>query len=92
MATLMQKDILIEYIAGAQALIFRVASNPKYQDFNFDNGIYELPDDYRSLGKLKRDIYSIDPSEVDFKSLSNQIKLTKDKFSLIENKILNKIN
>lgn len=92
MATLMQKDVLVEFIAGTQALIFRVSSNPKYENFNFDNGIYELPDDYRSLGKLKRDIYSLEPSEIDFKSLSNQIKVTKDRFSLIEKELMEREN
>lgn len=88
MATLMQKDVLIELIAATQALIFRVSSNPNDKNFNFDNGVYQLPDEYHFLGSLKRDIYSLDPSEIDFTSLSTQIKATKDQFSQIEKELM----
>ncbi|MBN6078462.1 hypothetical protein [Aggregatibacter actinomycetemcomitans] len=69
MATLMQKDVLIEMAAYARSIIaHRTEPNT------------ELNDDQVELVKMRNFIYSTSPDKLDFDKLVSEINYIKDKY------------
>lgn len=70
MATLMEKDALIEFVAGAKAvLLYRVP---------FDE--VEENKDLRALGSLRNKIYRSDEAELDFDEIAKQVREIKSRY------------
>ncbi len=67
MCTLMQKDVLIELIATAQADLSKRLELP-------------LNDDQIYLSRLRSEIYRSEPDALDFQLLSTQVKQISDKY------------
>ncbi|MCT8567829.1 hypothetical protein NUS51_00445 [Glaesserella parasuis] len=67
MCTLMQKDVLIELIATAQADLSKRLELPSN-----DDQIY--------LSRLRSEIYRSEPDALDFQLLSTQVKQISDKY------------
>ncbi|MCT8544307.1 hypothetical protein KZ368_04890 [Glaesserella parasuis] len=67
MCTLMQKDVLIELIATAQADLSKRLELP-------------LNDDQIYLSRLRNEIYRSEPDVLDFQLLSTQVKQISDKY------------
>lgn len=67
MCTLMQKDVLIELIAAAQADLSKRLELP-------------LNDDQIYLSRLRSEIYRSEPDVLDFQQLSTQVKQISDKY------------
>lgn len=69
MCTLMQKDVLIELVANAQAIV------TKCVDVNSP-----LTDDEIKLGKIRDFLYSTSPEDISYTSLINEVRTIQQKF------------
>lgn len=69
MCTLMQKDVLIEVVANAQATISkRTAPNTPRND------------DQRFLSNLRDELYSTHPDKIDYQRTLDDVKNIKEKY------------
>lgn len=67
MCTLMQKDVLIEMVATAQAELSRHLALP-------------LNDDQISLSRLRGELYRTEPDLIDFEKTAKQIRELQQKY------------
>lgn len=70
MATLMEKDVLIEVVAGANAVLLYRLSDEEI----------ESNEDLMVLGELRRKIYSSSPEELDFDGIVKEVKNIKQQY------------
>lgn len=70
MATLMEKDVLIEVVAGALAIISkRLTIDEKEQN-----------PDRTKLIELRSNIYSSTPEQLDYQAIIDEVNLMKEKY------------
>lgn len=69
MATIMQKDDLIELVANAQAIVIK----------RVDPDL-PLTDDEIRLGKIRDYLYSTDPDKIDYQKTLDDVKNIKEKY------------
>lgn len=69
MATIMQKDALIELVANAQAIVIK----------RVDPDL-PLTDDEIRLGKIRDYLYSTAPDKIDYQKTLDDVKNIKDKY------------
>ena len=69
MATIMQKDVLIEVVANTQAIISKRTPPNKPRN-----------DDQRFLSNLRDELYSTAPDKIDYQKTLDDVKNIKDKY------------
>ena len=69
MATIMQKDVLIEVVANTQAIISKRTPSNKPRN-----------DDQRFLSNLRDELYSTSPDKIDYQKTLDDVKNIKDKY------------
>lgn len=69
MATIIQKDVLIELVANTQAIISKRTPPNKPRN-----------DDQRFLSNLRDELYSTSPDKIDYQKTLDDVKNIKDKY------------
>lgn len=71
MATIMEKDVLIEVVASSLALISRKLNNQEYLNNN---------EDCNKLIEIRNYLYSTLPHEINYEKILNECKFIQNKY------------
>lgn len=80
MATLMQKDVLIEAVASVEALQGRKIEKAE--------GDLSLTEDEKKFAKLRRHIYSTHHDKLDYQAIANECILYREMYSAMPDNTL----